>query len=137
MYGAQALRVVTALGRKPTGPQTHRARHCLLHVGIAGKHRVELAGRKPIESVSNTHGTSAELIDGVTEIESDRGEYLVIARAAQVHAPSGSSDPLGQSPFERGLAILVGELDMPQPPRVLISEHGQSVTDLLETANRQ
>jgi hypothetical protein len=54
-----------------------------------------------------------------------------------VHAASGDSDPLCQSPFERCLTILVCELDVPQPTGMLIGKRGQAVTDLIEIARRQ
>src|SRR6185503_20889853 len=68
---------------------------------------------------------------------SDRGEYLIVTRAPQVHTATGGSDPLGQSPLERCLTILVSELDVPQPTGMLVGQGRQSVTDLLEIARRQ
>jgi hypothetical protein len=50
---------------------------------------------------------------GVEQVEPERGQHLVIARTAEMHAPAGRADTRRQPPLERRLAVFVGELDLP------------------------
>lgn len=69
--------------------------------------------------------------------EPERRQDLVVARAAEVDAPPGGPDPLGEAALERGVAVLVGELDAPEAARVLSPELREAVADRLEIGGRE
>src|ERR1700733_2133742 len=45
---------------------------------------------------------------------------------------TGRADTLSQAPLERTLAVLLGELDVPEPALMLIGERAEPGADLLE-----
>jgi hypothetical protein len=89
-------------------------------VGVSGKGRILLACRESTESIGYVFGTRHEVVDGVSKIESNRREDLIITRPTQMYASARSTDPLRQTPFQCRLTILVRELDVPEPARMLV-----------------
>src|SRR5215472_8074160 len=67
----------------------------------------------------------AQLRDGITQVQPQRGEHLVVARASEVNAPTGGAAACGQVSLERGLTVLVGELDVPRATCVLGGESAE------------
>ena len=109
------------LSGETAGPQRHRARHRLLHVGVAGQRDVAFARRQRVErSGATLPRPPRSSRDRVAQIEPQRGEHLVVARAAEMHAAAGGADARGEPLLERGLAVFVGELDLPLPGGVLV-----------------
>ena len=51
-----------------------------------------------------------ELVDGILQIQPQRGEHLVVARAAEMHALAGLADARDQQILQRRLPVLVLEL---------------------------
>ena len=58
------------------------------------------------------------LADGVAEIQAQRREHLVVARAAQMDAATGFTSARYQLRFESGLAIFLFQLHAPFASRV-------------------
>ena len=52
-------------------------------------------------------------------------------------ASAACADALGQPPLERGLPVLIGELDVPGTARVLVGERRESLADGGEIGGRQ
>ena len=102
----------------PAGPQRHRARHRLLHVRVSGQWRVAFARAERIERIRDRARSRAELLDGIAQIETDRGQHLVVARATQMQAAAGRSDSLDQQILERCLAILLFQRHAPLAARM-------------------
>src|SRR5579862_6148336 len=101
MYVAQALRVVANLCRESASPERHGTRHRLLHMRVTGKCGVAFPSRQPIEGIGDVCRPSAKVIDDITEIEPDRGENLIVTRAAQMHPATRGANALRQPPFQR------------------------------------
>src|SRR2546429_8822371 len=114
------FRSVAKLRRKASGPEQHRARHGLLQVRVAGNHGTPLARGELIERGGDREYAGGERIQRLEQIQPQRREHLVVARAPEVNAPARRSDALGEAPLERRLAVLVGELDAPLPARVAL-----------------
>ena len=125
----QALGVVAKFRGEAAGPERHRTRHRLLHVGVARQHRPAFARRERIERVGHRGRARAQLLDGVAQVEAQRREHLVVARAAEVHPPAGLANSRGKALLERGLPVFVGELDVPLAARVGCAEGEQAAFD--------
>src|SRR5438477_2117354 len=128
-HPGEAGRVVAQLRRKTSGPQRHRARHGLLLVGVARERGVLLARGELIERLGYLERAAGERRDGFAQVQADRGEHLVVARAPEVNARAGVADAPGQAPLECRLAVLVGGLDAPGTARVLLRQRGEARAD--------
>ncbi len=71
-------------------------------------------------SSARDHGVGAgrELADRVPQVQAQRDQHLVVARAAEMHAAAGLADALREPPLERAVRVLVRELDLPLARRV-------------------
>ena len=96
---------------------------------IAGQGDVAFARRQLIERVSDTCHGFAQLIDRIAQIQTQRRQHLIVARAAEMHAAASRADARGEPLFERGLAIFVGELDFPRAGRMLRADRFEPVAD--------
>jgi hypothetical protein len=126
---ASPAAIVTQLGGEPAGPQRDIARHRLLHVGVAGQHGGALAFRERVERRRTAFRGGGELRARVEQVQPQRGQHLVVARTAKMHATAGGADARCQPLLEGGLAVLVREFDFPFARGMLIAERLQSGTN--------
>ena len=128
-HGAQARGVVAQLGGEPARPQRDAARHRLLHVCVARQLDIALPVGERIERGGDGLGALRQFLGGIAQVEAQRGEHLVVARAAEMHAPARCPDERGQPALERGLAVLVLQCD---PPLALGVGGGERLEPLLD-----
>ena len=70
-----------------------------------------------------------ELGGRVQQVQAQRRQHLVVARAAEMHAAAGRADARGEALLERGLAVLVGELDLPLARGVFGGQRAQALAN--------
>jgi hypothetical protein len=137
VHALDAAGIVAQFGRVAAGPQADRARHRLLHVGVARQRRCALALRQAIERANDGVRAGIELIDRIAQIQPQGGEHLIVARAAEMDTPAGRSDARSEPAFQCRLAILVGELDVPQSTCMLLAERREPIAYELQIASAQ
>ncbi len=76
---AQTQGVIADFGRETTGPQRHRARHGLLHVGVARQFDRPVARRQVIECIGDRDRPAIQRLGGITQIQSQCGQHLIVA----------------------------------------------------------
>ena len=118
MREPQALGVVVHLGGEALRPQRDARGHRLLHVRVAGQRDAGVPRREFVQRVDDRLGTGAQRLDDVAQVQPQRHEHLVVARAAEVDAPAERAELRRQQALERGLAVLVLERDAPLAARV-------------------
>ena len=137
-HAQDAGAVVRELGREAARPELHRARHRGLHVRVARQIDLALlAARRARAPPSTLRGAGRELADRVAQVEAQRDEHLVVARAAEMHAPARFADPLGEPALERAVHVLVRELDRPLARGVLRGERLEAVADRRAVGGRE
>jgi hypothetical protein len=97
---------------------------------------VRLARGEGLECGGHLERTGAQQRDRIAQVQPQGGEHLVIARTPEVDARPGSAAARGQVPLERGLTVLVGELDVPLAARVLGGERAERLAQRGEVARR-
>ncbi len=127
--GAEPQGVVAQLGRESSGPQRHRAGHRGLMVGVAGQRRRRLARRQLVERGGDGARALGERGHLVAQVEAQRRQHLVVARAAEVEARARFADRRGEAALERGVDVLVAELDLPVAGGMGGGERGQPVAN--------
>ena len=137
LHSAQACSVVAQFGGETARPERDRTRHRLLHVGVARERELALAVGERFERLRDGLRATGDVLGGVAQVEAQRREHLVVARAAKVHPPAGVADARRQPALERGLAVLIGELDPPSALGVRGGERFQPVLDGFEVGGAQ
>jgi hypothetical protein len=127
--GGKARRVIAQLAGEPFGPQFHRAGHGLLHVGVAGQRQRAFARGQRVQRFRDACGRRRQFLRHVQQIEPHGGEYLVVARTAEMHAATRRADARGQALLERSLSVFVGEFDLPLAGLVFRADGGEPVAD--------
>jgi hypothetical protein len=125
----QAFDVVAQFGGESSRPQGHRAGHGLLHVRVARQRDSAVAARQVIERAGAGVRRFGQLVGRVQQVKTQRGQHLVVARAAEMHTPAGRADARREAFLERGLAVFVGEFDLPLAGRVFRGERVQAVAN--------
>src|SRR5882762_5763128 len=104
---------------------------------IAREHRSSLARSQPIQRIDNMRSPCPQLLDGITQVQSDRGQHLVVARAPKMNAAARSPDSFGQALFQRRLAIFIFQRDVPFAASVFLAEGGQAEADYVQIVGRE
>src|SRR4051812_23273465 len=104
---------------------------------VPWQHSVCLTPGQSIQRIGHLQRTACQVLNSITQIEPNRSQHLVIARAPQVYASAGSADPLGQAFFQRSLTILVFQADVPLAPGMLLAERSQPGSNLTQVLRRQ
>src|SRR5690606_36871087 len=99
--------IVAQLGREAAGPQRNRARHRWLHVRVAGKRGVAFTGGEGTERRGGIENARSERLDGISQIQAQRREHLIVARASEMHSLARFADPRREQRLERRLSVLV------------------------------
>ena len=98
-------------------------------MGVAGQRGRRLARAQRVERAGHLAGAGGEGGDGVPQVEAERGEDLVVARAPEMEAGPGLPRPSGEPGLEGGVDVLVREGDPPLPRRVLRGKRLQPLAD--------
>ena len=131
------FRIVADFGRKAERPQRHRARHGLLHVGVAGQRDRAVARRQSVERRRHRQRTVVQGLRRVAQVQAQRGEHLIVARAPGVQASAGRADSRRQQILDGRLAILLFERDAPFAARMLLADRLERLADRREIRGRQ
>ena len=118
-------------------PQRDRARHGLLHMGVAGQRHGAVARGQRFERIRHRRRAAPQFLGGIAQVQAQGGEHLIVARAAGMQAPAGRADARRQQILDRGLAILLFERDAPAPERMLLADGRQGLANRLEVRRRQ
>ena len=131
--------VVAQLGREAAGPQRHRARHRLLHVGVAGERRSPpRAAARPSSAAATLAPPRRERRDRVAQIEPQRGEHLVVARAPEMDARAGLADPLPSAALSSAVWTSSSASSIRHSPAACAAaERREPVADRGEVGRRQ
>ncbi len=78
-----------------------------------------LPGPQSLQRLGYLQRAGVQSFDDVAEVQPYRGQHLVVARAAEMHAPAGCADARRETLFESCLAVLVRQLDVPFAALVL------------------
>ena len=73
----------------------------------------------------------------IAQVQPQRGEHLIVARAARVQASAGGADALRQPILDGGLAILLFERDAPLAARMLLADGCERVANGAMIRRRQ
>ena len=82
--------------------------------------------------MADSFGAGAKALHDVAQIEPQRRQHLVVARAAEVQPPATLTDARGEQVFERGLPVFLIERDMPLAALMRSSDLGQCFANQLE-----
>ncbi len=93
---------------------------------------MRLARGECLESRRTAFRTGGELHRRLAQVEPQRRQHLIVARASEVDARAGRADARGEMSLERRLPVLVVELDPPQSAGVLVGECAEPGADRLE-----
>jgi hypothetical protein len=75
-------------------------------VRVARQRDSAVAARQVIERAGAGVRRLGQLVGRVQQVKTQRGQHLVVARAAEMHTPAGRADARRQALLERGLARL-------------------------------
>ena len=114
----QPGRVVAQLGGERPGPAGKRSRHRPLHVRVAGHDQRAPALGDRVERGGHAFRVAGERFQLVLQPQPQRGEHLVVARAAEVDAPARLPHRGRQPVLQGGVAVLLLERDPPLAARV-------------------
>ena len=80
---------------------------------VAGQGDGSLLRGDALERRDHGVGAGRELADRVPQVQPQRDQHLVVARATEMYATAGCTDTLHEPPLECAMRVLVGELDGP------------------------
>ncbi len=106
-------------------------------MGVAGQGDRAVARGQGIERQRDRERSGGQLCGRVAQIQAQRSQHLVVARAADVQPAAGRADRCGQPVFKRGLAVLLVERDAPFAACVLGADLLQGMADRLQVPERQ
>ena len=78
-----------------------------------------------------------QLVGGIAQVQPQRREHLIVARAAGMQAAAAGTDARGQQILDGGLAIFLLERNAPVAARVFLADGRQSLADRREILRRQ
>ena len=92
---------------------------------------------RSVERLCDRHCTVVQRSRRIPQIQAQRREHLIIARAAGMQTAAGRADALGQTILDRGLAILLVERDAPLALRMFLADGRERVVDRPMIRRRQ
>ena len=137
LHGTQPFGVIAQFGCESAGPQRHRARHRLLHVRVAGDLERAFARSQIVQRLDDRPGALGQLVGDIAQIQPQRRQHLIVARATEMYALARFTDPCGQKRFQRRLTIFLFELHLPLTTRVLCGNLGEPATNRFEIFGAQ
>jgi hypothetical protein len=118
MRVAHPVGVVDELRGKPSRPEPHRTRHCLLHVRVAGQGDLALLDGERLERRGYRMRTVGEFLDRIAQVQAQRREHLIVARTAGMQARAGLAHLASEQGLECGLSVLELERHGPVAARM-------------------
>ena len=97
---------------------------------IAGQVDGALALRQAVERRDEPDDLAVDLVDRGEQIQAQRGQHLVVTRAAEVQSPAGRADRGDQAILDRGVCVFVVQLDVPLAASMACADRREALDDV-------